>query len=91
MALKVNTDSLRPNELEAVYAISRVVAERMDIDDALDAITQLAREVFIFDNAVIYFVHQSDELEPVFARAIGRGRSTPSDPVSYTHLTLPTN
>ena len=79
MALKVNTDSLRPNELEAVYAISRVVAERMDIDDALDAITQLAREVFIFDNAVIYFVHQSDELEPVFARAIGRGRSTPSD------------
>ena len=79
MLSKIDTQSLRPNELEAIFAISKVVAETIDIDEALDRIFKLVRQVLIFDNVVIYFTHPSDELEPVFARAIGRGRSSPGD------------
>lgn len=72
--------SLAPQELEAVYAISKVVAESIDIDDALDQIVKLTRPVFIFDNAVLYLQNEDDsDLEPTFARAIGRGRSSEAD------------
>ncbi|HLE73186.1 MAG TPA: ATP-binding protein [Anaerolineales bacterium] len=74
-----HTGSLRPNELEAVYAISRAVAETLDFDTALADIVRLARPVFIFDNAVLYLVSQQGVLEPAFARAIGRGRSSEDD------------
>jgi K+-sensing histidine kinase KdpD len=73
------TSSLKPKELEAVYAISQVVAEADSIDQALDKITHMFRDVFIFDSAVIYLRRGSADLEPVFARAIGRGKSTPED------------
>jgi hypothetical protein len=79
MTTDIRTDTLRPNELEAVYAISRIVAETIDNEEALDAITKLARMVFIFDNLVIYTVDELGSIEPVFARAIGRGRSTPAE------------
>ena len=69
------TASLRPQELEAVYAISRAVASAVDIDAALDEITLLARPVFIFDNMVLYLQQGEDTLDPAYARAIGRGRS----------------
>lgn len=71
--------SLRPDELEAVYAISRAVAETLDFDKALADIVRLARPVFIFDNAVLYLVGENGSLEPAFARAIGRGRSSEAD------------
>lgn len=71
---------LRPAELEAVYAISRVVVETLDFEKALAEIVRLARPVFIFDNAVLYLVNEdTGVLEPTFARAIGRGRSTEAD------------
>jgi signal transduction histidine kinase len=79
------TSSLKPKELEAVYAISNVVAETIDIDESLDQVTKIARKVFIFDNAVIYLLEEEkngkggEEIEPFFARAIGRGRSTAED------------
>ena len=74
------TKTLRPAELEAVYAISRIVAETLEIDKALAEIIGLARTVFIFDNAVLYLYNeQTDSLEPAFARAIGRGRSSEAD------------
>lgn len=72
--------SLAPQELEAVYAISKVVAESIDVDDALDQIVKLTRTVFIFDNAVLYLQSEDENnLEPTFARAIGRGRSSEAD------------
>lgn len=72
--------SLRPAEMEVVYAISRVVAETVEIDRALAQIVKLARPVFIFDNAVLYLYNEETEsLEPAFARAIGRGRSSEAD------------
>lgn len=74
-----NTSSLRPAELEAVYAISRAIAETLDFDKALASIVRLARPVFIFDNAVLYLSNEQSTLEPAFARAIGRGRSSEAD------------
>lgn len=70
-----NPAVLRPQELEAVYAISRAVAQAVNMDDALDEIIRLTRPVFIFDNVVLYLERNGDSLEPAYARAIGRGRS----------------
>jgi signal transduction histidine kinase len=73
------TSSLKPRELEAVYAVSQIVAEADNVDRALDEITRLFRDVFIFDSAVIYLHQDSEDLRPVFARAVGRGKSSPED------------
>jgi signal transduction histidine kinase len=70
---------LQPQELEAVYAISQSVARSTDADRTLDEIVQLARPVFIFDNIVLYEWDVEQELEPTFARAIGRGRFREAD------------
>ncbi len=79
MKNKIHTGTLRHHELEALYAIGRVVADTVDIEVALEEITKITREVFIFDNAVIYNINNENTLEPVFARAIGRGRSTEAE------------
>lgn len=75
---QINPATLRPEELEAVYAISRAVALAENIDSALDEIIRLARPVFIFDNMVLY-LKGKDTLEPAYARAIGRGRFKEAD------------
>jgi signal transduction histidine kinase len=72
-------DDYSPQELEAVYAISRAVAQAKDIDPALDEIIHLTRSVFIFDNMVIHMAHDGGMLEPVYARVVGRGRSAEAD------------
>ncbi|MBN2148493.1 MAG: GAF domain-containing protein [Anaerolineales bacterium] len=69
---------LRPQELEAVYAISTAIAQSINLDVALDQIVKLTRPVFIFDNMVLYLA-QGDDLEPAYARVIGRGRSAEAD------------
>ncbi|MFZ6030331.1 MAG: ATP-binding protein [Chloroflexota bacterium] len=75
--------SLRPRELEAVYEISRVVAASEDIDTALDQIAPVIRQVFIFDNMVLYLKDLLDDIEPTFARVVGRGRSASEDDVAW--------
>jgi signal transduction histidine kinase len=71
---KTEMGGLRPRELEAVYAISRAVAESEDVDTALDKIINLSRPVFIFDNMVLY-LKNDDTLDPAYARVVGRGQS----------------
>ena len=71
--------SLRPQELAAMYAISRTVARAVDTDTALDEIIRLVRPVFIFDNMVLYKLRADASLEPTYARAIGRGRFREAD------------
>ncbi len=71
--------TLRPEELDAVYAISRAVARSIDLDSTLDEIIHLARPVFIFDNMVLYLQRGEEGLDPTYARAIGRGRSQEAD------------
>lgn len=64
------------SELNAVYAIARIVAETLDTEAGLDAIFRLARTIFIFDIVALYLENEeSGELEPVYARVLGRGRS----------------
>lgn len=74
-----NTAVLQPQELEAVYAISRAVANSVDVEAALDQIIQLSRPVFIFDSMVIYSPGKDSVLEPAYARLIGRGQSAEGD------------
>lgn len=70
---------LRPQELEAVYAITRAIAQSVNIDSALDQIVKLTRPVFIFDNMILYIQDESGQLDPAYARLIGRGRSAEAD------------
>jgi signal transduction histidine kinase len=70
---------LRPQELEAVYAISRSIAQSVDVDAALDQIVKLTRPVFIFDNVILYHAQEDGQLTPSYARLIGRGRSAEAD------------
>jgi len=71
--------NLQPKELEAVYAISSAVIRAVNTDDALDEIINLTRPVFIFDNIVLYQQRSDKNLEPIHARAIGRGRFLEAD------------
>ena len=73
----IPTESLTyGTELNAVYAIARIVAETFDTDAGLDAIFRLARTIFIFDTVALYLENEeSHEIEPSYARALGRGRS----------------
>jgi signal transduction histidine kinase len=73
------TGPLNSRELEAVYNMSHVATHAVDVDAGLDEIINIARQVFIFDNVVLYFQQEQDSLEPSFARALGRGRSEEDD------------
>lgn len=70
---------LRPNELRAVYAINSAIVKSSDIDSALDQIVKLTRGVFIFDHMVLYLLQDGEDLEPAYARVIGRGKSAGED------------
>jgi len=72
-------DNLNAQELDAIYAISRVVTRASELDASLDEIIGIARTVFIFDNIVLYVHNQSESIEPSYARAIGRGRNSEID------------
>lgn len=76
---EVNPGSLRPQELEAVYAVSRAVAQAANTAEALDVIIHITRPVFIFDNMALYTPREDGSLEPSYARAIGRGRRREAD------------
>ena len=71
--------TLRPQELEVIYEISSAVAGAENTDSALEEIIQLARQVFIFDNIVIYRPNHDSQLEPVHPKAVGRGRFLEAD------------
>jgi len=80
MADKIQeAENLNPQELDAIYAISRVVTRASELDASLDEIIGIARTVFIFDNVVLYVHHQTESIEPSYARAIGRGRNSETD------------
>ncbi len=73
------SSSLRPRELEAVYAISNAVSQASHVEGALDEIIRLSRPVFIFDNMAVFLLNEDQQLEPRYARVIGRGRSAGED------------
>jgi signal transduction histidine kinase len=62
-------------ELNAVYAIARVVAETFDTETGLDTVFRLSRTIFIFDVVSLFLENEeSGQLEPSYALALGRGR-----------------
>ena len=74
-----NINSLGVEELRAIYGISRVVLQAADTTTALQEIIRFSRPVFIFDNIVIYQIREQQNLEPTYARSVGRGRSAEAD------------
>lgn len=73
------TDSLQPQELKAIYGISRVILEAVDIYTTLQEIINHVRPIFIFDNVVLYQLKEDESLETTYAKAVGRGRSIEAD------------
>ncbi len=70
-----NSFILKPEDLQAVYAIGLAIARSENIDTALDLIVLHTRHVFIFDNMVLYLPKEEQGLDPSYARVIGRGKS----------------
>ncbi len=63
-----------------LYEISRIVAQTHEWNQALDRIVPLIRSLIIFDNLAVFLadpIYQN--LDVVYARAVGRGRSAEAD------------
>ncbi len=72
---QTQVEQLRPEEYKALYEIGRVIIQLQESETALREIVRLARPAFIFDNIVLYELHEDQKLAPTYARSIGRGRS----------------
>ena len=58
-------------ELNAVYAIARVVAETYDTETGLDTVFRLSRTIFIFDVVSLFLQNETtQEFEPAYAGAL---------------------
>lgn len=67
-------------ELDHIYEISRIVTQTSEWKPALNEISQLVRSIFIFDNMVVYLANPArHDLDVMYARAMGRGRSAEAD------------
>lgn len=66
--------------LDHLYEISRVVTQTSEWKPALNEIATLIRTIFIFDNLVVYLADPArHDLDVMYARAMGRGRSAEAD------------
>lgn len=70
---------LQTNDLKALYEISRLVTSGESLRPIIDQLIRLARSIFIFDNIAMFTKQTEEILEPIFARAIGRGRWLEAD------------
>jgi K+-sensing histidine kinase KdpD len=66
--------------LDHLYEISRIVTQTSEWKPALNEIASLIRTIFIFDNLVVYLANPArHDLDVMYARAMGRGRSAEAD------------
>src|SRR5512133_3714870 len=66
--------------LDHLYDISRIVTQASEWKPALNEIATLVRTIFIFDNIVVYLADPArHELDVMYARAMGRGRTAEGD------------
>ncbi len=66
--------------LDHLYEISRIVTQTSEWKPALNEIASLVRKIFIFDNLVVYLADPArHDLDVMYARAMGRGRSAEAD------------
>jgi len=68
-----------PELIEALNEISNFAINFEGIDPEFEGFIKSLRKIFIFDNVVLYLIQDNGFLEPVYARAIGRGRTSESD------------
>ncbi|MFO8036915.1 MAG: GAF domain-containing sensor histidine kinase [Anaerolineales bacterium] len=61
-----------------ILEISRLVAKAEKAEAVLPELVNRARKLIIFDNFVIY-LKDGEDVQPFFARAVGRGRSKEAD------------
>jgi signal transduction histidine kinase len=67
-------------QLEHLYAINQMVIQSSGWKSALEEISRMARTFFIFDNLVVYKADvQNQNMEVIFARAMGRGKKAEAD------------
>ena len=67
-------------KLDHLYEISRIVTQTSEWKPALNEIASLLRSIFIFDNLVVYLANPArHDLDVMYARAMGRGRSAEAD------------
>ena len=67
-------------DLDHLYEISRIVTQASEWKPALNEIVTLVRSIFIFDNLVVYLANPArHDLDVMYARAMGRGRSAEAD------------
>lgn len=67
-------------DLDHLYEISRIVTQTSEWKPALNEIASLIRSIFIFDNLVVYLADPArHDLDVMYARAMGRGRSAEAD------------
>jgi len=66
--------------IEPLYEISRIVVQSSEWKPALDEISVLVRSIFIFDNLAVYIADtEAQNLDVMYAKAVGRGRSAGPD------------
>lgn len=66
--------------LDHLYEISRIVTQTTEWKPALNEIASLVRRIFIFDNLAVYLADPArHDLDVMYARAMGRGRSAEAD------------
>src|SRR5574340_216395 len=69
-----------PIDIDFLYRVNKIIGESEDIHSAMDALVPVIRPYFIFDNVVVFLVDQRTlNLDVVFAKATGRGRSAEAD------------
>ncbi len=75
-----STPSSVLKELDHVLSISRIIAQSSHWKPALDQIVPILRQIFIFDNLVLYLPDPNNkQIEVAYARVVGRGRSVGPD------------
>jgi len=66
--------------LDHLYEISRIVVQSAEWKPALDEISLLVRSILIFDNLAVYISdNEVANLDVMYAKAVGRGRSAGPD------------
>ncbi len=78
----MNVQKYQPTDVgqDHLYEISRIVTQTSEWKPALNEIATLIRAIFIFDNLVVYLADPArHDLDVMYARAMGRGRSAEAD------------
>jgi signal transduction histidine kinase len=74
---------MTPSEIvispQHLFTISEIAARSSDWKEALNEITREVRSVLLFDNLVVYQIETGEQLNVIYARALGRGQKAEAD------------